>query len=460
MVEADEAGDEAACNDNESMLYDRLARRYLVGVSYKGVRTLHYWRDSFWLWTKRKPVYVAHTEKEMIDAVLLSLRQQQISSLIDTASKVMACIRSDVRLRDVERMPAWLGTMNKHANHICLSNGVLDPMDIVKGRYNILMNHTPLLFTRTKLPYKYVATAECPRWLDFLGRTFKGDPDSIALLQEWFGYIITPDTSRNVALLLIGDGATGKSTILKVMGAMLGDTLNCTYLPADEMGEEYAMAAAQNKTLMISHEMKQKVSPRMESVFKWYVGGDAMNVNDKYKSRVDAEVKPTARLAIAANEFPEFHDTTGAIYRRILPLHCRHVVPPAERDLDLEVKLRRELSGIFLWAARGLKRLLDKGFSRSEAGLALLDRSRAINQGWVSFVEDCVSEVRDCFVSSGSIMVAYAKWCEANGMGKVASIEVLKDEIRKKYPAVVERRMRSQVRGRQERGLLGVKVAY
>ena len=64
---------------------------------------------------------------------------------------------------------------------------------------------TPALFTLNAVSYDYDPKAPTPeRWLAFLDQVFEGDQDAIGLLQEWFGYCMTADTSMQKALLLIG----------------------------------------------------------------------------------------------------------------------------------------------------------------------------------------------------------------------------------------------------------------
>jgi hypothetical protein len=46
------------------------------------------------------------------------------------------------------------------------------------------------------LPYDYDPAATCPRWQQFLDEVFGDDTESIGLLQEWFGYVLSGRTAR------------------------------------------------------------------------------------------------------------------------------------------------------------------------------------------------------------------------------------------------------------------------
>src|SRR5690606_18483898 len=65
--------------------------------------------------------------------------------------------------------------------------------------------------------------AEPERWLAFLRQLWPEDNDSIRLLQEWTGYLLTPDTRQQKALLLVGPKRSGKGTIARVHTALLGN---------------------------------------------------------------------------------------------------------------------------------------------------------------------------------------------------------------------------------------------
>lgn len=64
------------------------------------------------------------------------------------------------------------------------------------------------------------------RWLRFLGETVQ-TPEVIMQLQEFIGYSMTRDTTMGKALLLLGPGADGKSKVISIMRALVGQK-NCS----------------------------------------------------------------------------------------------------------------------------------------------------------------------------------------------------------------------------------------
>ena len=61
------------------------------------------------------------------------------------------------------------------------------------------------------------------QWHKFLEDVFGEDHEGRDTLQEWFGYCLTPDTSLQKALLMLGPPRSGKGTIGKITRALLGD---------------------------------------------------------------------------------------------------------------------------------------------------------------------------------------------------------------------------------------------
>ena len=103
-------------------------------------------------------------------------------------------------------------------NLLPVLNGLLD---VGIGR---LLPASPDLFTLTCCPFEYSPGAALPHeWLRFLGTLWPGDPASVDTLQEWFGYLLAPDTRQQKILFLLGPKRSGKGTICRVLSAVVGE---------------------------------------------------------------------------------------------------------------------------------------------------------------------------------------------------------------------------------------------
>ena len=80
---------------------------------------------------------------------------------------------------------------------------------------------TPMFFTVNALEFDPDVAASAPiGWHQFLHQLFDGDIESLDLLQEWFGYCLTGDTSQQKMMLMVGPRRSGKGTIARVLARL------------------------------------------------------------------------------------------------------------------------------------------------------------------------------------------------------------------------------------------------
>ena len=136
----------------------------------------------------------------------------RVTDIVD-ATKAAAYLGDEVD------MPTWLdGDQAREATgFVPMANGLLH----VQSRE--LLPPTPRFFTPYALPYPFDPSAPPPeRWLLFLDELWGGDGESIRTLQEVMGYLIVLDTSQQKIVLLVGPPRSGKGTIARVIGGLLG----------------------------------------------------------------------------------------------------------------------------------------------------------------------------------------------------------------------------------------------
>jgi putative DNA primase/helicase len=116
--------------------------------------------------------------------------------------------------------PCWLdGRTDDHRVIVSCANGLLA---LPERR---LTEHTPRFFNVADVPFDYDPDVPTPeRWLRFLDELWPQDEESIALPQEWFGYVISGRTNLHAILLLVGPGRAGKGTIAWTLSRLLGRT--------------------------------------------------------------------------------------------------------------------------------------------------------------------------------------------------------------------------------------------
>ncbi|MDG3003270.1 DNA primase family protein [Paludisphaera mucosa] len=320
--------------------------------------------------------------------------------------------------RDVLEQPAWLGVAGPPPAE-CLNcrNGILHlPTAIEKGPEAALTPPTPRFFAANVLDYDFDPEAPRPeRWLSFLKEVWPDDPESILCLQQWFGYLLTPDTSQQKILLMLGPSRAGKGTIVHVLRRLLGRE-NTTAPTLSKLGGQFGcqaligkLAAFCGESRMSGRSDSQAIVERLLSIS----GEDPQSI--ERKNLVDWEGRITARFVMSANELPRLGDYSNAMPNRLIVLRFLRSFVGRE-DTELRSKLDAETSGILLWAVRGWERLREAGrFVQPASGLEKIAQFKEANNPIGAFLAECCETGVDHLVSKSKLYEAWTTWCKANG---------------------------------------------
>ena len=199
---------------------------------------------------------------------------------------------------------------------------------------------------------------EPSQWLDFLDQLWPGDPESIATLQEIFGYCLTPDTRQQKAFLSGRPKRSGKGTIGRVLTRLIGER-NCVAPTLAGLGTNFGLAPLIGKRLAIISDARlsgradqHAIAERLLSI----TGEDALTIDRKYASAWTGQVG--SRFLILSNELPRLADVSGALAGRFILLSLTESFYGRE-DPGLTDKLLSELPGILNWAIAGWARLCE-----------------------------------------------------------------------------------------------------
>jgi len=342
-------------------------------------------------------------------------------------------------------------TRDEIRHRIEVTTGVLLPMESVLNGFKLLLNltngmydvktgkllpHDTKYYSTIRLPYPYDRNAKCPRWLQFVEEIFPDDPVSQRVLQEWFGYCLTPDTRHEKALFCLGEGVNGKTKALNVLEQLVGPK-NCSHVPLDKLDADFHTVTLYNKLLNLCIETEARELPNT-AAFKSIVSGETQE--DAYKYRDRFSFKVFARLCYASNHLPRFSDTSRGLYRRILALDFAQDFS-ACKDKDLEAKLLAELPGIFQWALEGYRRLWERDdFETPPAMRNIIQDIRRSSSSVAAFFEDecaVASGGGGQFVTNAALYEAYKRYCADNGK-KPFSSDVFFKELRRVAPRECE----------------------
>lgn len=365
--------------------------------------------------------------------------------------KVAHALRSVVLLDgDGIAAPCWLDGTDEHV--IAFGNCLLRVADRKQ------IDHTPNFFNTSVLPFDYDPAAERPaRWLQFLDELFPDDPDAIAALQEWFGYVVSGRTDLHKMLMLVGPRRSGKSTIVYVLKALVGHDNHTEARTSDIVGS-FGLEGLIGKTLAVFDDDRITCSAKkFVDLIKNIIGEGEQSVNRKYKTPWKGQLP--ARFVYVANELSALPDSSGAIVSRLLPIETT-VSFVDNPDRGLRRKLDAELAGIFNWALDGLDRLNDaeRGteFTEPASSQSLLNEIDNMASPITLFIQETCTFIADGFVPDDSLYRHWREWCGAEGLVPGSKNSFLA-KIRAAYGKSIAHVKRG-ARGKQQRGFTGISL--
>ncbi|MFI0845913.1 phage/plasmid primase, P4 family [Mesorhizobium sp. IMUNJ 23232] len=336
--------------------------------------------------------------------------------------------------RDTYAPPCWLdGDGPRPSEIVACRNGLLH---LPSGQ---LLPSTSRFFTRNALSFDYDATtAEPTHWLEFLASIWPGDAESVATLQEMFGYLLVPDTSLQKIFLLVGPPRSGKGTIGRVLMSLVGDRNACA--PAiNSLGNPFGLQPLIGKQVAIVSDMrlgrKTDHAALAENLLR-ISGEDMVTADRKYKEAWTGRL--AARFVIITNILPTFADASGALANRFIPLVMTESFCGRENP-NLSNQLLLELPGILNWAVAGWKRLKERGYfvpppAAAEAMADLSDLASPV----AAFVrEECDLDPQG-IVSKLELFDAWRKHGERRGQTHCGTLSTFSRDLLAAFPKEIK----------------------
>jgi len=276
-------------------------------------------------------------------------------------------------------------------------------------------------------------SAEAPRWTRFLDEVFGGDGEMIDFVQRAVGYSLTGHISEQVFFLLNGRGSNGKSLLIEVLDAVLGDYGHTAPFKVFDYAQrtDHAQELAQfeGRRFVIAAESVENARLNEERL-KALSGSGTIRANlMRQNSR---EFPNTVKLWLATNHRPRVLDDTDAFWRRarLIPFGTRFVdddvleADPELRDdqtvlpcdKHLKAKLMDEAAGILRWCVAGAARW-------HEDGLRVPDRVKQASTAWRDEADELGEFMGACCelgaarrVFADDIYRVYFRWAAIQGL--------------------------------------------
>ncbi|GAA2901933.1 DNA primase family protein [Streptomyces mexicanus] len=390
----------------------------------QGRATLLHWRGQWMQWKRTHWAELdaaevrstAYTELEHAEyAVTVQRGENEAEELkpwapnkkkIADLMEAMAAIRL---LPPSVDAPAWTDGREQNGPIVACTNGLLD----VATR--TLHPLTPDYFNLVSVPFDYDPEATCPDWLAFLRQVWGNDLEAIKALQEWFGYVLSGRTDQQKIMLIVGPTRSGKGTIARVLGMLVGKG-NVAGPTLAGLATNFGLSPLLGKPLAVISDARlagrdgHQVVERLLTIS----GEDTIDVDRKYRDPWTGKIP--ARLMILSNELPNFGDSSGVIARRFIVLQMTTSWLGKE-DTDLTDKLAAELPGILNWALLGLARLERNGrITQPGSSLDAITTMQDTASPTSAFVRDRCDVGPLCSVQVDVLWEIWKDWAEDQGV--------------------------------------------
>jgi putative DNA primase/helicase len=261
--------------------------------------------------------------------------------------------------------------------------------------------------------------------------------------------VLSGRTDLHKILLTIGPTRSGKGTVARVLGRLLGKA-NVAAPTLASLGANFGLAPLLGKPLAVVSDARL-AGPNVHQVVERLLsvsGEDLLTIDGKYREQWTGKLP--SRFLILSNELPRFGDASGAIANRFVVLVTTQSFLGKE-NTRLTEELSRELTGILSWSLDGLDRLITQG--RFTEPKSSIDSILALQD----LVSPVAAYVRDnCDVGVGheilidDLFTDWRSWCEENGH-KAASVQTFGRDLRAVVPHLRVLRPRESENKRKRR---------
>lgn len=262
------------------------------------------------------------------------------------------------------------------------------------------------------IPSENVPAPKCDKFLSFLQDITEGDVKMSISILEALAYSLIPGHPIQKAVMLVGEGSNGKSTLLGVLRALLGPD-NVSHATIQSLASNrFAVEWLQGKLANIAADLPSR-GLYDTGIFKSLTGGDPV-VAEVKRVQKPVVLNPGCKLYFSANQIPDTPDDTDAFYRRWFILEFKRKFPEG-RDILPEITDAFERAGLLalllnnfvpiLWERKRFTFSQDVEESRS----VYTKRSDTVK----AFAEERLRYNAGAEIPKSEMYEAYVKYCES-----------------------------------------------
>lgn len=291
----------------------------------------------------------------------------------------------------------------------------LNFIPLLNGVYDIytkeLLPHSPDYKFKYKFPITYLKDSLCPKTLSFIEQVLS--PEQVATFQEWLGYYFYRLYIFKKAIIFVGEGDTGKTTLLEVITYLLGRD-NLSSISLQKMSsDKFSAAHLYEKHGNLVDELSARDISDTGS-FKVATGGGT--VTGEYKFGNQFGFHNFSKFTFACNKIPDVTDMDDiAYFNRWMVIRFEKVIEKKIPNFVATLQTDDERSGLFNWAMEGLERLIANGrFSYSSDAMDTKKEMMRSGSSVAVFCAENLKQETGTEISKEDMYEAYTRFCEKN----------------------------------------------
>lgn len=431
-------------NPKDSNELKDVAHQFLIMESFydmKGRLILRHYRGDFYLFSDGAYSQISSTEIRSMVVQHLQ-KSQLVKDKITTVfvNNLIMHLQGLIHISESIEPPTWIGDKNSQPkNFIAFRNGLIDVDHLCETNKIKMIPHSPDFFNLTIIPHELRKVPKLSAWKDFLDEMLP-DKEVQSFLQEWFGYNLLLGPQFEHFVLLVGQGANGKSVVCVVLKSLLGEkNYSAVSLEQFNPSRTFVVASMNGKLANIVEEISE-VDKSAEGLLKNLTSNGVTMVERKNKDPFPMRKSP--RLTFATNVLPKFADRTDGLWRRIVAIPFdKQILDPEKQDTRLVNPKwwvdSGEINPVLIWAITGLRRLLKrKAFIKPKASKkAVKEYQEDSNPILIFLNENCKFE-RGSFISTHDLYQNYVSWVKERNH-YIQNDTIFRQIVKKQFPYAV-----------------------
>lgn len=220
-------------------------------------------------------------------------------------------------------------------------------------------------------------------------------------------------TSEQKLFINFGSGCNGKSTLIEVYRALMGNY--CINIPIeclmskDIPGISNDIVRLRFARLATTGEVEigKKLA---ESQAKLLTGGDYITARALYREPIEFMNK--AKIMMGTNHLPGIRGQEYGMFRRFDITPFNVTIPKSKIDKSLFDKLQQELPGILNWALDGFLSWQEYGLGEYQEIIQSVENYRVSQDPIATFINECCIKGLELKTLASELYQEYKNWCQ------------------------------------------------